>query len=98
MKQFRIGITLIAASILLCACPSKDNGHRCITLANKSNKEIVCQQLWWMHITSADTLYQCSIDAEGISPDTLYCYSSLGDYGWESDFGVIPYLQLTFMS
>ncbi len=97
MKQFRIAITLIAASILLCACPSKDNGHQYITLANKSDQEIVCQALWSGSITNADTLYQCHIGAEGIRADTLYCYSSLSDYGWESDFEAIPYLQLLIM-
>jgi len=44
MKQLRITILLIAASVLLCACPNK-TGQDFIYMVNKSDKKIAFQAL-----------------------------------------------------
>ncbi|GHU75013.1 hypothetical protein FACS189413_19680 [Bacteroidia bacterium] len=98
MKQLNAIILLITTSILLCACPDKDeNGHRYITFVNKSGKFIACQEFWSGHITDADTLFQCRIAAFGIPVDSLCSFYSLNQSGWETDFEAIPCIQFLIM-
>jgi hypothetical protein len=97
MKQFKITILMIATSMLLCACPNKEDGHRYITFVNKSERDISCQDFWSGHITDADTLFQCRIGAVGIPTDSLCNFPSLNHSGWETDFRAIPYMQFLVM-
>jgi hypothetical protein len=97
MKQFRFIILLIATSVLLCACPDKEGGHRDIAFVNNSEKGIVCQEFWSGSITNADTLIECRTGASGISPNSLHNFNSLNNSGWETDFKVIPYIQYLIM-
>ena len=55
MKQLRITILLVAASILLCACPKK-TGQDFIYIVNKSDKKIVFQ----VSKNKQDTTFYCS--------------------------------------
>jgi hypothetical protein len=96
MKQIRITILLIAASILLCACPDKEDGNRYIAFTNNSEKEIVCQAFVSGSITEADTLFQCRTGARGISPNSLCNFSSLHN-SWEIDFNAMSYIQFLVM-
>jgi len=97
MKQFKVIILLIATSMLLCACPKKEDGHRYITFINKSERDISCQNFWSGHITDADTLFQCRLGAVGIPADSLCNFPSLNHSGWETDFRAIPYIQFSVM-
>jgi len=101
MKQFRVTILLIATSVLLCACPNKDeNGHRYITFINKSGKDISCQDFWSGHITEADTLFQCRMGAVRIPADSLFNFPSGESHRggtWEDDFRTIPFIQFLIM-
>ncbi len=97
MKQFRSTILLIATSILLCACPKDENGHRYITFINKSERDISCQDFWSGSIIEADTLFQCGVGAVGIPANSLCKFPSLNHSGWETDFKLIPYIQFLVM-
>lgn len=48
MEPFRIILLLIATSMLLCACPNDKypDGHKYITIANKSDIDIGFMHLW----------------------------------------------------
>lgn len=93
MEQIKIAILLVATSILLCACPNKEDGHRYIIFVNKSERDISCQDFWSGHITDADTLFQCRIGAVRIPADSLCNFPSLNHSGWETDFNSIPFIQ-----
>ncbi len=76
MKQFRTIILLIATSMLLCACPDDKyiDGHKYITIVNKSDIDIGFMHLWennsffcdssrpggypFVFVVSSDSLYQ----------------------------------------
>lgn len=91
MKQFRIVILLIAASLFLYACPI-EKGHSNITFVNNSDKKVILQVLVSGSITEADTLFDCRVGARGVLPYSLYDYDSIHD-SWENDFNILPYLQ-----
>jgi hypothetical protein len=98
MKQLRMVILLLTACSILYACPRKE-AHYFITFVNKSDKDIACQMFWSGNITSADTLFQCGLGANRIPADSLCNYPN-GSHsgGWESDFGVIPFIQFLVMN
>ena len=100
MKQIKITMLLITASIVLCGCPNNDDGHRYITFVNKSEREIACQKFCISgHVTNEDMLFQCSMPAVGISSDSSYNFRSLGYSGWEAEFttGGLSYAQFLVM-
>jgi hypothetical protein len=99
MKQFKFTILLIAASILLCACPKDENGHRDIAFVNNSEREIACQEIFGDgESTNSDTLFHCRMSAIGIHANSSYIFEC-DEYasGWEVEFKNIPYLQLLVM-
>ena len=97
MKQIKKILLLIATSMLLYACPEKEEGHRYIVFVNKSDRDISVQDFWSGHITDADTLFQCRIGAVHIPVDSLLNFPSLNYSGWETDFNAIPFIQFLVM-
>jgi len=94
--RIKVFSLLLLFLVIICAGCPKEQGTRYITVINKSERKIVCQEFWSARITDADTLFQCRIFAAGISADTLYRFSSLNS-GWETDFKAIPYIQFLIM-
>jgi len=92
MKQFLRPLLLVAAVMLLYACPPRMDGHSYISLVNKSERDIACQILWKISITEADTLFECRMGAGLISVDSSVIIYSLSLYYWEIDFNSIPYI------
>ena len=82
MKPFKI-VLLFAAMTVLCACPD-DDGHRYITLVNKSGKSIAYQELidW-----NGNPPFYCSnigtITLINIPADSSRILESIGSSKWE---------------
>ncbi len=98
MKQIKLTILLIATSVLLCACPDKEEVHRYTTFVNKSDREIVSQRVFSGAITSTDTLFFCGMGAIGIMVNSQHNFECpIRDNGWENSFNAIPFLQISVM-
>jgi hypothetical protein len=97
MRQFKTVMLLIAISMLLCACPDKEEGHRYITIVNQSGKTIVWQPRR-IRIGETDEHYNCQyIPGESIH-DNSSCKFDYDDRGnnWEVGLNT-PYLQVMLM-
>ncbi|MDD4921019.1 MAG: hypothetical protein PHS30_00925 [Bacteroidales bacterium] len=80
MKQFRIIILLIATSMLLCACPDKEDGHGYINISNKSEKDIA----FISSFNQNDDFFHCSDTGTTIlitiPSDSFYLYKAPKDW------------------
>jgi len=95
MKQFKIAILLIIASITLCACPKLDDESSYITVVNKSEKRIDFQpHLLTANLTYEDTLLQCGKSIFGVRPDTLRRLSAGTHSDWGKEMKGYSYLQI----
>jgi hypothetical protein len=87
MKQIRIILLLIAASMLLYACPDKEEGHRYITFVNKSGNDICTHPEWFIHNNGEDTLYRCNSIPLHINANTSHNFeSAIRSSSWEKEF------------
>jgi len=83
----------------LATCRPYDDEHKYFTFVNKSSINLRCQEIWQGIITPADTIYQCQNIPFHISADSsLFIKNGSYPRGWETDFKVIPYLQLLIMN
>jgi len=92
-------LIILALICMASSCENKNDEHKYITLVNKSYKDIACQMLWQGTISNADSLFDCSLVTNYfVMKDSCYLIKN-GSYrgGWETDFTVIPYLQLLIM-
>ena len=96
MKQLRM-VLFIAASVLLCACPDRDEGHRYITIINRSDKAIVWQPRM-IRIGNTSEQYDCQYVIGGsIHGNSLYKFD-YDDRGSNWEVGLnTHYLQIMLM-
>jgi hypothetical protein len=96
MKQFRVIILLIATSVLLCACPKDENGHRYITIINQSDKTIVWQPRFF-RIGEIDEQFDCLYTLGSIHSNSSFEFR-FDDRGntWEAGLNT-HYLQIMLM-
>ncbi len=100
MRTFRITMLLIATSMLLCACPDKEEGHRYITFVNKSEKKISYQFAFDKILNIyQDTVFYCNKSSEGFIDDNssyvLECPIRVDS--WETDLSDLYYIQFLVM-
>jgi len=96
MKQLKIAISLITASMLLYACPKYEVDY--ITFVNKSESRIVFQPHFLnANPTNEDTLFQCTKGGFNIHPDTLYRLGAGRHSNWENEMKRYSHLQLLVM-
>jgi hypothetical protein len=97
MKQIRIIILLIATSLLLCACPDKDeNGHRYITFVNKSGEKIGYQISFDKALNIyRDTVFLCNMTSDNFIDNdfSFFLECPLGVDSWERDLSDLYYIQ-----
>ena len=87
MKQFKIVILLITASMLLCACPDKEKGHRYIIFVNKSDKDICSHPEWFRYSNNEDSLYRCNSIPLLINSNTSHDFEcAIRSLSWEKEF------------
>ncbi len=98
MKWYKKTVLPIVITVLIGSCVGLKDGHRYITLVNKSSNSIGCQMLWKGAITEADTIFQCYMPREHIAPgDGIRYEAGSNDYNWETDFKLIPYIQFLIL-
>jgi hypothetical protein len=97
MKQIKVTLLLIVTSILLYACPEKDeNGYRYIAFANKSGEKIG-YQISFSKIVNIyqDTIFYCNMTLENFiyndSSFILECPLRTGS--WERELSDLNYIQ-----
>jgi len=100
IKAIKLSMLIVLAPMCMASsCENKNDEHKYITLINKSVNNIACQMLWQGTISEADSLFDCSLVTNYfVSKDSSYLIKN-GSHsgGWETDFTVIPYLQLLIM-
>ena len=96
MKQIKMTILLIVTSMLLCACPDKEDGHRYITIINQSDKTIVWQPRFF-RIGEIYEHFDCQYTLGSIQGNSLFKFN-YDDRGitWEAGLKT-HYLQIIIM-
>ena len=99
MKTVLKNSLLIFLLCVLYACPYEEiGGHKYITFINKSGMSIDVQDVWWGHITTSDSIYQCHIPSILINTDSTFLFESTDRRRiWENDFKSIPFIQFLVM-
>ncbi len=97
MKWYKKTVLPIVITALIGSCVGPPDGHKYITLINKSGDSIGCQMHWKGAITEKDTIFQCDLVTDYVIPsDSLIKFES-SNAVWEVDFKVIPYIQFLIM-
>ncbi len=96
MKQIKMAILVIATSMLLCACPKDENGHRYITIVNQSDKTVVWQPRFF-RIGEIYEQYDCRYTLGSIHSNSSFKfdYDDRG-HNWEGALNT-HYLQIMIM-
>jgi len=96
MKLFKIAILLIATSLLLCACPKDENGHRYIAIINQSDKTVVWQPRFF-RIGEIDEQFDCQYTLGSIHSNSSFefRFDNRGNT-WEAGLNT-HYLQIMLM-
>jgi hypothetical protein len=97
MKQFKIITLMIASSMLLWACPGKEDGHHCITIINQSDKTIGLQA-HEIKIGETSEQYACrkGLGMRAHSNSSYWLVYDNRGGTWESELNG-HYLQITVM-
>ena len=90
----KVTILVIVACIALCACPIIENGHRFITIVNRTSKTIMFQPREFEN-THIDTAFTCLYGFYIIQRDSSYKFDIRGT--WENELGTTHYLQFLLM-
>lgn len=94
MKQSISIFLVIVTSLLLYKCEPIYDGHKVITIVNKSNREISVQRMWGTPVNLSDTLWDCRKPVFDIEPDSLWQFNSARQRDFEYDFKYSSFLQL----
>lgn len=82
--------------MLFYSCNSDDDGHKFITVVNKSDAKVTVQIVHSSKITHEDNLWRCRLPDIPIETNSSRMFESANadrDKSWEDDFKYIPFIQ-----
>lgn len=96
IKRLFFLVILVFAFLSFSFCGS-EKGHEYITFLNNSDETVYMSDRWQIIIDSGDTLLICNLKQTKLLKDTPKYLKAHNDV-WETDFKVLPFLQVFVLS